>query len=450
LYLTQSFIAMSNITKKELLEECHEFLGSTAWIKEKPSGLKKYEVNLGRNFKTKLAGIFYGNKKVGRTKSFNTKNECVKYLNHLKELARNVDTSISTHSKRDYINAREALDKKGFTELSVTEAINKWLEHQPTCDINKTVAEYWEEFIEYKKTVTQVKESTLDSLHENGWKSLRPFLDLPITDFEQPSVRAKLRSYIEKTYSDPSTRQNHFIKTKEFFNHLIDLDEAPLTRNPLPRKTGYKHKRKRPTIATVEQVESILQVARETDGELGMLAFWVITFFQGCRPQSEMSQMSWDDVYLNNPDDSYLMVSEEGKTGRRRVDIYPNTYEWLMICNRNKPIFKWGTSWKTGKRSPSMYWYKTNRELILLKAGILKEGMSKKEKKIFQDFQRHTCASSMWRSGDFELPKIVNQLGHDIQTSQQYYLDTELSAQDAKRFWQIRPSTIGEKIVKIA
>jgi hypothetical protein len=56
----------------------------------------------------------------------------------------------------------------------------------------------------------------------------------------------------------------------------------------------------------------------------------------------------------------------------------------------------------------------------------------------------------MWQSEDFKLSTIVKQLGHGIETSKQYYLDTALSTKDAKRFWQIRPSTIGEKIVKIA
>jgi len=76
--------------------------------------------------------------------------------------------------------------------------------------------------------------------------------------------------------------------------------------------------------------------------------------------------------------------------------------------------------------------------------------MTTAEKKEWQDFQRHTCASCMWRAEDFRLATIVNQLGHGIETSKDYYLNTALSKADAKRFWQIRPSTIGEKIVKIA
>ena len=70
--------------------------------------------------------------------------------------------------------------------------------------------------MDYKITVHQIKKDTISSLHENAWKSLEPFLDLPITDFEQPSVRAKLRQYIEKGWTNPTTRNHHMIKTKEF------------------------------------------------------------------------------------------------------------------------------------------------------------------------------------------------------------------------------------------
>ena len=120
----------------------------------------------------------------------------------------------------------------------------------------------------------------------------------------------------------------------------MNLDEPKISKNPIANRPKYRRdkERKPPKIATVEQVERILQVARDTDDELGMLAFWVITLFLGCRPNSEMSLMTWDDVYLNDPDDSFPMVSEEGNR-TTRVTIYPFVYEWLMICNRSKPIF---------------------------------------------------------------------------------------------------------------
>ena len=444
---------MTDTLKNKPKAEKHDFLGSKVdfILNPNPNARKKYTVNLNRSW-TKLKGIYHENREVKRTKSFDTKNECHAYLKYLEREYRNTDLSISNDDKRDFINAREALDRAGKSDLTVTDAIKKWLQHQPKINTNKTVAECWDEFMDHKITVDQIKPDTVDSLHENAWKSLKPFLDLPITDFEQPNVRAKLREFIQRTWTNPTTRNHHMVKTKEFFNYLVELDEAPLSRNPLPRKTGFNWKkhRKPPKIVTVEQTERILQVARETDEELGMFAFWIITLFLGCRPQSEMTLMTWDDIHLNEPDDSFLMVSDESKTGQRRVEISPQVYEWLMLCDRSKPIYKWGVARKTGKPAPSMQWYKESRSLILLKAGILKQEMSKEEKKEWQDFQRHTCASCMWRAEDFRLATIVNQLGHGIETSKDYYLNTALSKADAKRFWQIRPSTVSEKIVKIA
>ncbi len=430
---------MTDTINKKLLEERQNFLGSTAWIREKPDGKFKFEVNIGRLYKTKLKGVFYENKKVGRTKSFHTRIGCIKYLKHLEELYKNVDTSITTDSKRDYINAREALDNAGHTKLSVADAIKKWVQFQPIVS-DLTVQEAWDEFMTYKIEIEDIKPDTVSSLKNNAYNSLKPFLSDLLTDFEQPGQASKLRDYIQKNWKNKTTRNHHFVKTSEFFNHFVNLDEPKISKNPIAKRPKYRRdkERKPPKIATVEQVERILQVARDTDDELGMLAFWVITLFLGCRPKSEMSLMTWDDVYLNDPDDSFLMVSEDGKTGQRRVTIYPYVYEWLMICNRNKPIF------------PANSRYAKDRRAILYSAGVLMEEWSTEEKKKWQDFQRHTCASSMWQSEDFELPTIVKQLGHGIETSKQYYLDTALSTKDAKRFWQIRPATIGEKIVKIA
>jgi len=148
--------------------------------------------------------------------------------------------------------------------------------------------------------------------------------------------------------------------------------------------------------------------------------------------------MTWDDISIEDENDSFLMVAEESKTGYRRIEITPQVREWLMICNRKKPIF------------PANSRYAKDRRAILYSAGVLKEEMTTAEKKEWQDFQRHTCASSMWRSGEFKWEDIINQLGHSDSTSHNYYKSQKLSKADAKRFWQIRPSTVSEKIVKIA
>jgi integrase len=430
---------MTDTIKKQLLKERHNFLGSYATITEKEGGKFKYTVDLQRNYNTKLKGVFYNNKQVGRTKGVHSKVEGIKYLKELEALARNVDSSVSTDAKRDYINAREALDNAGHTDLTVTDAIKKWLQFQPIIS-DLTVQQAWDEFITYKVEIEDIKPDTVKSLKNNAYNSLKPFLNDLLTDFEQPGQAGKLRAYIQKNWKDKTTRNHHFVKTSEFFNHFVNLDEPKISKNPIANRPKYVRdkERKPPKIATVEQVERILQIARDTDEELGMLAFWVITFFLGCRPKSEMSLMTWDDVHLEDRDDSFLMVSDESKTGRRRVEIYPFVYDWLMICNRKKPIF------------PADSRYAKDRRAILYSAGVIKEEWTTKEKKKWADFQRHTCASSMWRSEDFTLETIVNQLGHGIETSKKYYLDTELSKANAKRFFQIRPSTIGEKIVKIA
>ena len=373
---------MSKTIKRDAKPIKKTLLGSSVTIKEKDSGRFKYEINLQR-LHTKFKGVTYENKNITRYKGFNTLSEIDKYLSYLENEYRNIDLSVSTDSKRDYKNARKLLDKKGFKDISVTDAVKKWLAHQPTVS-NLTVLEAWEEFIKYKKDIDDVTDDTIRSLKNNCYKSLEPFLNLPLTDFEQPNCGGELKSYIETTWKNGTTRNHHFVKTSEFFNHFMNCEPQKISKNPLSKRKKAKLKRKPIKVASVPQAERILQVARETDDELGMLAFWVITLFLGCRPQSEMKPMTWDDIYLDDPTDRFLMVADEGKTGERRVDITDQVYQWLTICNRKKPIYPIG--------------YTKKRRAILTQANVINDDMTTEEKKEWQDFQRHTCVSCKWRS----------------------------------------------------
>jgi integrase len=430
---------MPDTIKKELSREKHNFLGSSAWIKEKPGGKFKYEVELGRNYKTKLKGIYYENKSVGRTKGFHSKTDCIKYLKHLEAEARNTDTSISTDSKRDYINAREALDKAGHTKLSITDAIKIWLKHQPIVS-DLTVQEAWEEFIEYKIEIDGIQQATIKSLEDCGYRSLKPFINLPLTDFEQPDCTGKLIQFIERKWKGRS-RVNHFTKTSEFFGWCMTCQPPKITKNPLAKRRKVKLTESIKQVATVEQTEAILTEAWRTDETEGMLAYWVITLFLGCRPRSEMNWLTWNDIYFNGPKDSFLHV-RKSKTGKeRRVDLTEQAYEWLQVCNSNLPIFKMGKNSK-GVTVPSEAWYRKNRTSILTKAGVLKDSMTTEELKKYQDFQRHTCASAMWFSGEWEHVDLLNHLDHREDTSHKFYKNKMVSKADAKRYLQIMPSTI--------
>ena len=427
---------MTKTIKKDSKPIKKTLLNRSVDVIPKESGRFKYEINLQR-IHTKFKGITYENKKIGRTKSFNSISEIDKYLSYLENEYKNIDLSVSTDSKRDYKNAREALDNKGFNDISVTEAINKWLQHQPTVS-DLTVLEAWEEFIKYKKDIDDVSDDTVRSLKNNCYKSLEPFLNLPLTDFEQPNCGGKLKSYIETTWKNRVTRNHHFVKTSEFFNYFLNMEPKKISKNPIGTRPKFDRKkyRKQPKVASIIQVERILEIARNTDDELGTLAFWVITFFLGCRPQSEMKPMTWDDIYLDDPSDRYLMVADETKTGFRRVDISEQVYQWLTICNRKKPIYPIG--------------YTKKRRHILNLADVLNDNMTTEEKKRWQDFQRHTCVSCKWRSKMFDLAEIVDQMGHDYETNIKYYKNANVSKADAIRYWKLLPTNTDSKIIKIA
>lgn len=437
---------MTDTIKKDSEKKTFKFLDGKVHAEPKTSGRFKWKLDLGRKH-AKVKNIYIEDKKVGRYKEFMTLTEIDQYLRRIEKESSNTDLNVSSDTKRDWLNARDVLDKKGYHNISVFEAVQKWVKDQPVLT-NETVREAWEEFMTYKIEEDGIKKATQKSLENCGLRSLEPWLDRPLTDFQSDALVGKLTKYINKNWKKRS-RINHFTKTSEFFGWCATCSPKKINRNPLQDRRKITAPTAKKNIVTVEQAERILNEAWKTDKEEGMLAYWVITLFLGCRPQSEMQWMTWDDVYFNDPDNSFLHV-RESKTGEeRRVDLTPQAYEWLMICNRKLPIFKRGKD-RDGNDIPSFHWYNKNRRDILKKAGVLNDSMSLEEKKSWQDFQRHTCASAMWWSGEYDATDISNKLDHSEATSRKFYKNKLFSKPDAQRYLKIRPSTIGEKIIKIA
>ena len=438
---------MTDTIKKDSEKKTFKFLDGKVHAEPKTSGRYKWKLDLGRKH-AKVKNIYIEDKKVGRYKEFMTLTEIDQYLRRIEKESSNTDLNVSSDSKRDWLNAREALDAKGYQNVSVLDVVQKWLKHKPIVS-DQTVREAWDEFFTYKIEVSGIKKDTQDSLKNCTFKSLEPWLDDPLSDFESDTLVGKLKNYIDKNWKGPRTRTNHYGKTSEFFGWCARQSPKKISRNPLEDRETIKVPKAKKRVVTVEQAEHILNEAWKTDKEEGMLAYWVITLFLGCRPQSEMKWMTWDDVYFNGPEDSFLHVRESKNGEERRVDITPQAYEWLMICNRNLPIFKIGKD-SNGNEAPSMYWFNKNRRAILNKVGIYNDSMTEAEKKTWQDFQRHSCASAMWYSGKYDATEIANKLDHSEATSRQYYKSKLVSKADAQRYLKIKPSTIGEKIIKIA
>lgn len=437
----------STIKKKDVEKKSFKFLGGNVYAEPKTSGRFKWKLDLGRKH-GKVKNLYIGDKKVGRYKEFMTLNEIDRHLLRIEKEYRNTDLNVTSDSKREWINAREALDAKGYKDISVLEAVQKWIKHKPIVS-NKTVLEVWEEFMTHKIEVDGIKKATQENLVNCGLKSLEPWLDVPLTDFEDDVLIGELKNHINKTWKNPRSRINHYTKTSEFFKWCSRQDPKKISRNPLEGREKINAPKAKKRVCTVEQAEQILQEAWRTDKEEGMLAYWVITLFLGCRPQSEMQWMTWDDVYLNDPDDSFIYVRESKNGEERRVDITAQAYEWLMICNKKLPIYKRGKD-RDGNDKPSSYWFNKNRRAILEKVGIYNETATMADKNSWQDFQRHTCASAMWYSGKYNATDIANALDHSEATSRSFYKNKKVFKADAIRYLQIRPSTIGEKIVKIA
>jgi site-specific recombinase XerD len=181
------------------------------------------------------------------------------------------------------------------------------------------------------------------------------------------------------------------------------------------------------SVLSCDEVKALLRASEALhEGEL--LPYAAITLFAGLRPDSEMRQLSWDAINL---EDAEIRVTM-GKTRiPRTVDIPDNLVKWLKKCEQSRPIYP-----KNFRRK----WAK-----IRNKAGF-KGGAAKttKEKTVeiglkpwVKDYTRHTAISYRVRqTGDIH--SAATWAGNSPNIIKSYYLGL-VSRSESSKFWANEP-----------
>ncbi len=395
----------------------------------KPTQLEngKWECDLGR-LHTKLdlhdPRPEKNGKKIGRYTRFETKLEAERWLDALDRGSRNIDLDISPTQKIEFKQARSVLDEAGFNSVTVLDAVKEFLKHKPI-QTDETVLECYDHWIASYENKTRSKR-TLEDIKRVG-RSLEPFTDEDISSFEQPECALRLVQYIQKTWTNKRTQTNHFTKTNQFFNWCKLSDK--LSKNPIEGRYEIDkiNFHEDPCILTVEQTERLLQVAKETNEEYGMLAFWVIALFLGLRP-SEIERLSWNDFDFSDEKNPQLRVPqcETGKNKRaRRINLTPQVMKWLELCVKKTTLYP-----------PA---YNKRRRIVLAEAGILDPKASTDEKRKWADVCRHSCGSYMYQAG-WKEKEITARLGHTSEVFRHFYQNCDVRETDALRYFNIMPS----------
>lgn len=180
-------------------------------------------------------------------------------------------------------------------------------------------------------------------------------------------------------------------------------------------------------VLSCDDANELLEAARGVEnGDL--LAYTAICLFAGLRPDSEMKHLSWNSVNL---EDAEIRVTK-GKTQiPRTVEMPTNLLQWLMICDRSKPIYP--TNFR-GK------WAKV-RIAAGFKGGNAKSKKQKEAEKGLKpwvkDYTRHSAISYRVRqTGDINT--TATWAGNSPAIIRKHYLGL-VSGSDAEKFSSIEP-----------
>jgi len=182
-------------------------------------------------------------------------------------------------------------------------------------------------------------------------------------------------------------------------------------------------------VLTCEQVEALLVAARDLEqGDL--LAYMSLCIFAGLRPNSEAVHLTWDQINL--ADAEVRVIQSKTKTPRT-VELSSNLVQWLMTCDKTKPIYPKNFKRKFGR---------------IKRAAGFRSGLklSEKEKELevghikwTQDITRKTAISYKVREIDDE-GKAATWAGNSVGVIRRHYKGL-VSSSDAQKFWGIQPES---------
>ena len=155
------------------------------------------------------------------------------------------------------------------------------------------------------------------------------------------------------------------------------------------------------------------------DGD--MLAYTSICLFAGLRPDSEMKELGWDAVNL---DDAEIRVTI-GKTKTPRcVEMPSNLVKWLKKCDQSKPIFPVNYRKK---------WAKVKNQAGF--CGGVDPEADKGLKPYIKDYMRHTAISNRVRSSG-DIHATATWAGNSPVICRRHYISL-VSSSDAAEYWSI-------------
>jgi integrase len=212
------------------------------------------------------------------------------------------------------------------------------------------------------------------------------------------------------------------------------LDKVPVQ----SKRHGLDTGRRQPNVLKPAQVERLLATCAEIDMEL--LGYYAIAIFAGVRPNDELAELQWEDVFAGDGDAIHIPETV-AKTGRARyVPIEPTLRAWLDYINppRIGPVVP-----RQATRNPSkpqklewrVLWIGKRRQAVQRAAGIDPWP---------QDAMRHSYAS-YWMTTHGDEDRCRDAMGHASKDMLVKHYRKHTTKADARAFWALTPDLVLKK-----
>ena len=278
----------------------------------------------------------------------------------------------------------------------------------------------WEDYLEEKEqsgvsSNTLVQAKNLLRRFKNHFGA-----EKSLSDFETKQIRSYLNSVPKGSYN------HHLRAVKGLFNWAVESEL--IKENPAFIIKLRKRPHKEPAILSCQDAENLVKAALKLHNK-ELLAYAAITLFGGLRPDSEMRQIGWSDINL---EDSEIIVRKGKKCTPRTVDMPENLGEWLHLCDHTTPIYPKNFREK---------WSKVRVAAGFRSGAARTKNQKKRDSKLkpwVPDYTRHTAISHRLRqTGD--ITKTATWAGNSPVMIRSHYLG-RVTAGETANYWLIVPS----------
>jgi len=212
------------------------------------------------------------------------------------------------------------------------------------------------------------------------------------------------------------------------------LDKVPVQSKRHGADTGQRQ----PSVLKPAQVERLLLTCAQVDPEL--LGYYAIALFAGVRPNDELAELQWEDVFAGEGDTIHI-PDAVSKTGRERyVPIEPTLGAWLEYIDPPRlgpvvPRQATRNSSKPQKLEWRVLWIGKRRQAVQRAAGIDPWP---------QDAMRHSYAS-YWMTTHGDEDRCRDAMGHATKEMLVKHYRKHTTKADARAFWALTPDVVLKK-----